>query len=156
MGTEESLHLTDVEMRKARSQIVITHAHLGENFTVTSPIDEEYNCVAWAAGDTEKNWWPSGGWWPNGFERQSSLDSFTAVFKTLGYLECEDGSLEPTFEKIVIFTRANYPTHMARQLGSGDWTSKSGTLYDISLQDLKGLEGGKIGRISTFMKRPRK
>jgi hypothetical protein len=34
-----------------------------ENHRTTSPAAIDYNCVAWAAGDTE-NWWQPGVFWP--------------------------------------------------------------------------------------------
>ena len=34
-----------------------------QNHRITSPAGIEYNCVAWAAGDTE-NWWQPGVYWP--------------------------------------------------------------------------------------------
>jgi hypothetical protein len=34
-----------------------------DNHRPTSPAAIDYNCVAWAAGDTE-NWWQPGVFWP--------------------------------------------------------------------------------------------
>jgi hypothetical protein len=34
-------------------------ALLGSGYQVTSPRDEAYNCIAWAAGDTTDCWWPA-------------------------------------------------------------------------------------------------
>jgi len=35
------------------------------SYQVTSNIDFAYNCIAWAAGDIERFWWPSGqAYWP--------------------------------------------------------------------------------------------
>lgn len=31
----------------------------GADYRVTSPPDETYNCIAWAAGDTTNCWWPA-------------------------------------------------------------------------------------------------
>lgn len=154
MGTEEPLHLNSNEMAQARLDVQRTHVHLGESFVVTSLPDEAYNCVAWAAKDTEKNWWPFGEWWPQSVERRTALDCFVQVFRELGYEVCDDGELEDGFEKVAIFTHNGRPTHMARQLPSGKWTSKSGTLYDIALAELQGLSGGKIGKVDCFMKKP--
>lgn len=30
----------------------------GTSFEITSPRDRRYNCVAWAANDTRRWWWP--------------------------------------------------------------------------------------------------
>jgi len=36
-----------------------------EQYKVTSLYSDEYNCIAWAANDTESWWWPSeDGYWP--------------------------------------------------------------------------------------------
>jgi len=54
-----------------------------------------------------------------------------AAFATLGYAPCADGNLEEGVEKVVIYLRQGVPTHMARQLASGAWTSKLGDAWDI-------------------------
>ena len=57
-------------------------------FDVTSPRDPGYNCVAWAAGDVTRWWWPAESpfaHWPAGVEREESLTSFIEAFATLGY-----------------------------------------------------------------------
>ena len=41
-----------------------------ENHRTTSPAAIDYNCVAWAAGDT-KNWWQG---WQKGLVRRSHSD----------------------------------------------------------------------------------
>jgi hypothetical protein len=153
MGTDQPLPLNKKDMSTARIEVQQTHIHLGEDFVVTSLPDESYNCVAWAACDTEKNWWPFGEWWPPNVKRQTTLDCFVEVFEGLKYQICGNGELESGFEKVAIYTRDGRPTHMARQLPSGKWTSKSGTLYDIALADLDGLSGGRIGRVTRFMRR---
>jgi len=54
-----------------------------------------------------------------------------AAYATLGYEPCLDGTLEPGFEKIVIYVLSGTPTHAARQLNSGLWTSKLGQQVDV-------------------------
>ena len=39
----------------------------GTNYRVTSPADDGYNCIAWAATETDRWWWPDpfgAGYWP--------------------------------------------------------------------------------------------
>jgi len=40
----------------------------GAPYQVTSPVTIRYNCIAWAAGDSARWWWPEldreNGWWP--------------------------------------------------------------------------------------------
>ncbi len=71
----------------------------------------------------------------------------------LGYEECEDGSHEPGFEKIALYAKDAEPTHAARQLPDGRWTSKLGKLEDIA-HSLEGLAECLYGEIVLFMKRP--
>src|SRR5262245_254612 len=104
-------------------------------FEITSPETVAYNCIAWAAEDTSRKWWPDKmgvGYWPQGVPREATLATFIKAFAALGYEECEDGSLEPEFTKIAIFTKpAGTPAHAARQLPNGRWTSKLGSEVDI-------------------------
>jgi len=32
---------------------------LSSGYDITSPATKEYNCIAWAAGDSEAWWWPN-------------------------------------------------------------------------------------------------
>jgi hypothetical protein len=57
-------------------------------FDITSPPDTRYNCVAWAAGDTRRWWWPGEvpfSYWPAGVRREESVDHFIEAFATMGY-----------------------------------------------------------------------
>ena len=75
---------------------------MGTAYRVTSPNDPAYNCVAWAAGDATRWWWPDPAgpaYWPPGTPREESLASFAAAFATLGYGPCDPGDAEPGFER---------------------------------------------------------
>ncbi len=99
---------------------------------VTNPATKEYNCIAWAAGDDKRFWWPLGGYWPPVVPRQVSLESFIKVFNNLGYEKCDNGDLESGYRKIVIYAQSDgIPTHAARQLDNGKWTSKLGKAEDV-------------------------
>ena len=55
---------------------------------------------------------------------------------------CESGDLEVGFEKVAIYAQADgAPTHAARQLPDGTWTSKLGQEVDIGHTDLQGVSG---------------
>jgi hypothetical protein len=127
----------------------------GEGWTKTSHHTPEYNCIAWAAGDDERWWWPSPeSYWPPGVSEDGSLECFVAAFRTRGYERCADAVLEPGFEKVALYADdAGQPTHAARQLPSGRWTSKLGTEMDIE-HTLAGLEGPVYGRVALFLRRP--
>jgi hypothetical protein len=127
-------------------------------YQVTSPATDGYNCIAWAAGATNFWWWPFGDpnwtYWPENVPRQETLDAFRDAFATLGYVVCDHPDVEPGFEKIALFADARgCPTHAARQLSSGRWTSKLGQLEDIE-HDLRDLEGTEYGVVALLMKRP--
>ncbi len=133
----------------------------GAEYRVTSPKDWRYNCIAWAAGDTRRWWWPGvppedeGYFWPPGAGDEETLDAFVAAFATLGYSPCEGGQAEECWEKVALFANAEgVPTHAARQRPDGSWTSKLGRLEDIG-HPLRGLEGEDYGRVVRILRRPR-
>src|SRR5882724_2300466 len=86
--------------------------------------DGGYNCIAWAAGDTRKWWWPvddPGAYWPDGLDKeplnQETLSNFIKAFQSLGYKKCLTPRYEKGVEKIAIFVGSiNTPTHAARSL----------------------------------------
>ena len=128
------------------------------NHTITSPQDPNYNCIAWAASEDDRWWWPDP-WqrpiyfWPRTAPREETLRAFELAYKTLGYRKCENGDLEDGFTKIAIFANgAGVPTHAARQLPNGKWTSKCGEDVDME-HELEAVGGGLYGEAVLFMKR---
>jgi hypothetical protein len=86
--------------------------------------------------------------------RLVTLEGFRDAFATLGYLLCAGDALEPGAQKIAVFaTELGTPTHAARQLPSGRWTSKLGRAEDIE-HDLRDLEGDLYGTVVLVMMRP--
>lgn len=98
------------------------------NYEITSVKAREYNCIAWAVGDTSRWWWPDvTSFWPGNLPLSSHLADFIKVFELMGYFLCINGKLESGFDKIAIYVDANdQVTHASRQLESGQWTSKLG------------------------------
>lgn len=128
----------------------------GDEYEVTSPQSRDYNCIAWAADDTEKWWWPSlDDHWPDGVPRVNKIDNFILAFQRLGYHVCEDGELEARYEKVALYANSNGPQHMARQLASGAWTSKLGSEWDIQHPTTEDLESDTYGEVVLFLRRPR-
>jgi len=126
-----------------------------EGYVETSPATPSYNCIAWAAGQTDAWWWPSSmdvHYWPEGVPREETLEAFTLAFASLGFVPSECGDLEPGFEKVALYARDGKPTHAARQQADGAWTSKLGEWLDIT-HTLRGLEGPFYGRVAVFLKR---
>lgn len=126
-------------------------------FSVTSDHTCTYNCIAWAAGDTEKWWWPSPDYyWPNGAPLEETIDAFILAFQTQGYQPCDDSSSETGYEKVAIYAIAGRPKHMARQLISGAWSSKLGRAWDIEHFRMDAVECNEYGRGVKFLRRPLK
>jgi hypothetical protein len=73
------------------------------SFWTTSPADPDYNCIAWAANDTNNYWWPVGKapqiYWPDGAPHEETLAAFAALFQMLGYAAGADETLETGVEK---------------------------------------------------------
>lgn len=126
-----------------------------------SPVDQDYNCIAFAADDTERWWWPpgpfgGGSYWPPEAPTELTVESFIAVFRTLGYELCSDGTPEEGYEKVAIYEKRGEPTHAARQEPDGRWLSKLGQGYDIvhqALEDIGGENG--YGDVAVFLRRIR-
>jgi len=92
-------------------------------------------------------------YWPPGVERAETLTAFEKAFVSLGFVPCDGPDLEDGFDRIAIFAGSNgIPTHAARQLANGRWTSKIGELEDIE-HELHDLTGTDYGAIVLFMKR---
>lgn len=127
-------------------------------YRITSLDTVDYNCIAWAAGDTEAWWWPDPlnmYYWPIGVSRAETLEAFIEAFVALGFTPCDAAEYEKSFEKVAIYVdTSGQPTHAARQLSSGLWTSKLGNLQDIE-HDIDGVSGGLYGSVAVIMKRSR-
>lgn len=125
---------------------------------ITSPCDQRYNCIGWAAGDANDWWEPdeSGmGFWPPDVPREYSLDAYIRVFESMGFDRCDSPEPEPGFEKVAVFADATGPTHAAKQLPNGWWSSKLGALEDIEhiLESLTGDTCGEYGEVVQVLKR---
>ena len=125
-----------------------------ENHRVTSPANLDYNCVAWSAHDTE-HWWQPGIFWPLKLaEDDHGIGALEQAFLALGHQACDNGDLEPGFEKVALYGSGFMYTHAARQLSDGKWTSKLGKLEDIEHNSPDDVAGGDYGDVMQFMKRP--
>ena len=125
-------------------------------YAITSAETAQYNCIAWAVGDSARWWWPVHhpmAYWPPNVTRRVHMDAFLEAFKTLDFERCPDGDPERGWEKLAIYADTNgEPKHAARQLPSGRWTSKLGPLEDVN-HLLYGLIGREYGDIVIYMKR---
>jgi hypothetical protein len=121
-----------------------------------------YNCIAWAAEDPRNKyfWWPEGGdaYWPSWIKpREVTVVCFVKTFRWLGYRVCDNSRYEREYDKVVLYAIHGSgkpitppkkvgdltdwaPTHMARQLVDGTWTSKLGGNEDITHFTLDAIE----------------
>lgn len=126
------------------------------NYRVTSPPDNRYNCIALAAGDTSQWWWPLSDaryYWPPTISREATIDAFVSVFRSFGYELCDGAEVKGGYEYVALFAdAANVPTHAARQLPGGKWTSKLGEAEHIE-HELRDLEGDAYGTVVAVLRR---
>jgi hypothetical protein len=131
---------------------------LSSGYSVTSAATEDYNCIAWAAGEEDRWWWPDAfgtAYWPENVPRVETLEAFVSAYITLGYQPCESAVWEPGYEKVAIYVDASgMPTHASRQLPSGEWSSKLGSWEDITHGSLEGISGRLYGQVRQILKRP--
>lgn len=138
---------------------------IGSGWKLRSPGTYNYQCIAWAACDTTRRWWPIGDppvtYWPPTVPAEESVDAFIQAFATIGYQTCENDAFEFGFQKVALYVDEDgTPSHMARQrfFGHG-WLSKIGDWEDIAHPELTNLEGqtGPISRgygtVQTILKR---
>jgi len=119
-----------------------------------------YNCIAWAAGKKDRWWWPIAGdpcaFWPIPIDSIDpvALNQFIKAFEFEGYRVCKNARFENGFEKVAIYVDGNgEPTHAARMLPNGVWTSKMGRGEDIEHETLVVIEGKIYGKAKEFLKR---
>ena len=126
-----------------------------EPLVITSLATGNYNCIAWALEDTEHFYWTGPEeffYWEADLPREETIDSFVQLFRQHGYEICENALKERGFTKIALFTKDNIPTHAARQLLNGLWTSKLGILEDVR-HTLFAISDGLYGSVALILKK---
>ncbi len=134
-------------------------------WSIKSPFNDTYQCVAWAACRTDRRWWPTDislqAYWPPGAPVEETVAAFCGAFAILGYRKCDRSDFEVGYQKVAIYALSNgHVTHMARQhfWGRG-WLSKPGNLEDILHSDLGSIEGNpapmsnEYGKVVQILKR---
>ena len=67
---------------------------------------------------------------------------------------CKNEKFENGFEKVALYVdKDGAPTHAARQLPNGKWTSKLGNGEDIEHETIHVVEGDGYGKAKYFLKR---
>jgi hypothetical protein len=86
------------------------------------------------------------------------MEAVAQAYETLGFRVCFSTALEDGLEKIAIYGKTQngiaFATHAARQLQSGEWTSKLGDYEDITHHDLRDVNG-LYGEPMIYMERRR-
>jgi hypothetical protein len=136
-----------------------------DQYEVTSNETATYNCIAHAAGKDDNWWWPapSPAYWPEGLAREETLESFVLAYTVEGYAVCEtqNRGLESGIEKVAVYVDSDgIPTHAARQLVDGNWTSKLGEWEDIQHNTLEAMEDSRdlglgYGKVALILRRKR-
>ena len=128
-----------------------------EGYQITSEPTNEYNCVAYAVGETDR-WWSHSEadyYWPEHASRTPSIQSLIEVFAGLGYELCEDAGNEAGFNKVALYANGEGDwTHAAVQLNDGRWSSKLGPDEDISDRTPQSLDSDFYGVVNCYMRRP--
>ena len=136
--------------------------HLDWNtFAEKSEKTVQYNCVAFAVGDTSRRWWPNadGAYWPSkeeGVPQEETTQAFIAALGSRGYSICNTGDLEKGLEKIALYadSATQAPRHAAHQMPDGRWERKLGGGVDIQHDSLAELAGPVYGEVVCFLRRP--
>lgn len=129
---------------------------ISSDYELTSDASGDYNCIAWAAGDTSKRWddededlyWPA-----QAVLRDGTLASLMEAFGALGYEISDHGDVEEGFEKVALYATEGRWHHAAKQLPDGRWSSKCGKLDDIAHGKLSDVYCPEYGEVACFMKR---
>src|SRR5947209_6796281 len=101
-------------------------------YEVTSDETADYNCIAFAAGDETRWWWPDPDgqyYWPSECRREQTVEAFIQMFECIGYKKCKCSLSKRGLEKVAIYADpvgspdvpAGSPTHAARQIATGAW-----------------------------------
>jgi hypothetical protein len=125
------------------------------NNKVESDDDAAYNCIAFAAGFTDRKLWPWGYpdyVWPKNIPVGDHVDSFIKLFENYGYSETIEKIYVNGIDRIAIYAKNGKPKHAAIQSGPNKWKSKLGGWYDIE-HSLDAISGGDYGEIAVFMER---
>lgn len=134
-------------------------------FDITSPIDPNYNCIAWAFKLFKDRWMatPKGipyldgvTWWPDGIKDGDEIQCLEQAFSSIGYSKCDSCEHEDGYIKVALYYNPinNHWTHAARESRKGEhWMSKLGPQYDIHHGSPYTIENDIYGKVYCIMKR---
>jgi hypothetical protein len=129
----------------------------GITFEYTSPVDYNYNCLAWALSAQFSSFEKGKGYfWAWSNIPDDTSDGWAKVCEVHGFVRLEnlDISFQEGFEKIAILEQGE-DLHATRQDRNGKWKSKIGEQGpDIDHDDLECLESG-YGKVVVVLRRQR-
>ena len=125
-----------------------------EEFEIVDQPSERYNCIAYAAADTSKWWWPDGiNYWPPWATETDRIESLKEAFAGLGYEQCDQINPEASYNSIALYEAHGAMQHAAVQMPNGRWRSKVGKGPVIEHRSPESLSGGIYGNPTVFMRR---
>lgn len=125
-----------------------------EGFEIVGEPTTEYNCIAYAAGDTTEWWWPNGtGYWPPWATLDNRMESLKEAFVGIGYELCDDAYAEAGYQKVALYEIEGRFQHAALQMFNGTWRSKMGEGPVIEHSNPESLSGEVYGHATVFMRR---
>ena len=136
----------------------------GSGYVITSDQADRPNCIGWVLysdlyfDPVAVGGWLAGYYWPPGIRDDYNVETLLELFALFAFEECDNSDLEDGVEKIAIYTGADgEASHVARQLPSGEWTSKLNKLEDIRHRTLDEiLSPPEYAAVATFVRRQRK
>ncbi len=90
--------------------------------------------------------------WPAGAPLADSIDAFVTALNLLGYVQCDDASLDLALDKIALYAIDGRVKHASRQMPNGRWRSKMGKAADIE-HELEAVEGPLYGQVAAILER---
>ena len=128
----------------------------GVSLEFTSPVDYNYNCLAWALGCNAKPFEKAKGalWeWPD--IPDDTADGWALVCEVHGFSRTETSEFRPGYEKIAILEDDEGQLHATRNDENGRWKSKLGDQGpDIDHVGLGALQGA-YGDVAIVLERHR-
>ena len=125
-----------------------------EGFEIVGEPTTEYNCIAYAAGNTGDWWWPDGiNYWPPWATLDDGIDSLQEAFVGIGYELCDDGHFHESYKKVALYEVEGKFQHAAVQMPNGAWRSKMGEGPVIEHRSPESLAGGIYGDPAVFMRK---
>jgi hypothetical protein len=147
--------------RKQEIDDVFPNLRREGEYQETSEETDKYNCIAWALYDVKQWWWPTpryGCYWLPGLPRDNKRETLIRTFEIHGYIKCDSAEPEKGYEKVALYEihPGSGVEHAARQLQSGEWTSKLGEWEDIRHKTAQSVECDDYGKVVQILKRRRK